>query len=77
MAAVDTDYFYDKFVINMKDMHVFISDTSTHWHEYSESEVSDRSILKKFHIDCNLLLLKVPTDELPAVRFRLDLLIRY
>jgi hypothetical protein len=65
---VDIDYFYDKFVIRMKDMHVFLSDTSTHWHKFSDSEVDDRSIIKRFNIDCDLLLLKVPTDELPAVR---------
>lgn len=51
----------------MKDMHVFLSDTSTHWYEYSDSDVSNRCIIQKFSIDCDLLLLKVPTDELPAV----------
>lgn len=67
VSAVDTNYFYDTFLISLKDMHAFMSPTSTHWYELEKEEIQKRSLINEFDINCHLRILKVPTEDLPSV----------
>jgi hypothetical protein len=74
VAAVETDYFYDNYVIQLKEMHAFISPTSSHWYDMEQAEIERRSIINQFDINCNLRVLVVPTEDLPSVSYTMIVL---
>jgi len=68
VSGVDVNYFYDTFTVKMAQLQVYLSPTSTHWHDMSSEEVAARSIVRKFDIDCDLRMRNVPSTDLPVVK---------